>query len=330
MWAARTRIPLAAMVLFALLSSAIALAAQGQQALVILEPSGVVRVELHAWLTRGPNEIRLPVTPIPSTIIVSINNTLLPPIYVNNTLYVFSPVNGNATIDYVANVSVKDGIYTLLVSGNAVLVVPPRVVLLTLPNVTKVAEKDGNLLFYIKGVNLIRYTILAPSQTPTATSKTPTRTATTLTRTTPTPIGTSTQTPSPTLSSTTRRKGGGLNPLLPGIIVAVLAIVVAALLAARRRPGGAAASQAPPTAPGNQPPGGQSTTPRLEVELSDTDKLVLAKLRELGGKALQSELIRATGLPKTTLWRAVRRLEKLGLVKVYKDSQGRNVVVLSM
>jgi uncharacterized membrane protein len=48
-------------------------------------------------------------------------------------------------------------------------------------------------------------------------------------------------------------------------------------------------------------------------------------LRSKGGRALEAEIREALGLPKTTAWRLVRRLEKKGLVVVRKVGS-QNVV----
>jgi len=64
------------------------------------------------------------------------------------------------------------------------------------------------------------------------------------------------------------------------------------------------------------------------AELSEEDVRILDALRRLGGGALQSELQKAVGMPLTTLWRRVKRLERLGYVVVEKKA-GRNYVRLA-
>ena len=62
-------------------------------------------------------------------------------------------------------------------------------------------------------------------------------------------------------------------------------------------------------------------------ELGHLDEAILKVLREKGGKMLQSELVSELGVPKTTLWRHVKKLEALGYVEV--ERIGRvNVVKL--
>ena len=53
-------------------------------------------------------------------------------------------------------------------------------------------------------------------------------------------------------------------------------------------------------------------------ELDRLDKAILKVLKNRGGRMLQSELIMELGVPKTTLWRHVKKLEKLGYVEIEK------------
>ncbi|WP_456365859.1 helix-turn-helix transcriptional regulator [Thermococcus sp.] len=53
-------------------------------------------------------------------------------------------------------------------------------------------------------------------------------------------------------------------------------------------------------------------------DLNDDEKGALLYLIENGGKAPQSKVRSALGIPKTTAWRMFKRLEERGLVRVYK------------
>lgn len=53
-------------------------------------------------------------------------------------------------------------------------------------------------------------------------------------------------------------------------------------------------------------------------DLNDDERGALIYLAENGGKAPQSKVRDALGLPKTTAWRMFKRLEERGLVRVYK------------
>ena len=52
------------------------------------------------------------------------------------------------------------------------------------------------------------------------------------------------------------------------------------------------------------------------IELDDVDKTILAKLMERGGTITQGELYRSLDLPKTTIWRHVRRLSLAGYLRI--------------
>ncbi len=56
---------------------------------------------------------------------------------------------------------------------------------------------------------------------------------------------------------------------------------------------------------------------RIE-ELPYVDRLIIEELKERGGSAFQSELIKALDLPKTTVWRHLKGLEEEGLIEIRK------------
>ena len=71
----------------------------------------------------------------------------------------------------------------------------------------------------------------------------------------------------------------------------------------------------------------RSGSPALHA-LGDVDKAIIEKLVEKGGSALQSELQKELGVPKTTLWRHIKKLEKLGFVRIEKEATFNRVVLL--
>ncbi|NPA96367.1 MAG: winged helix-turn-helix transcriptional regulator [Crenarchaeota archaeon] len=73
--------------------------------------------------------------------------------------------------------------------------------------------------------------------------------------------------------------------------------------------------------------GGSGATAALSSELSPLDRDIISIIEQNGGSILQSELQKRLGVPKTTLWRHIRKLEKLGIVKVLKEG-GYNKIVL--
>lgn len=62
-------------------------------------------------------------------------------------------------------------------------------------------------------------------------------------------------------------------------------------------------------------------------ELSEVDQEIIKAIEQLGGEAFQSDLQKRVGLPTTTLWRRIKKLERLGYLRVEKR-YGRNYVIL--
>ncbi|RNJ75058.1 MAG: winged helix-turn-helix transcriptional regulator [Nitrosopumilus sp. H13] len=56
-------------------------------------------------------------------------------------------------------------------------------------------------------------------------------------------------------------------------------------------------------------------------EMREDDKKIVRFISENGGQALESELRKRFLLPRTTMWRAVRRLERQGVIEISKKDQ---------
>jgi len=74
--------------------------------------------------------------------------------------------------------------------------------------------------------------------------------------------------------------------------------------------------------------GGEDTELEEPGFIDETDRMILDELDRMGGEAYQSELVKRLGIPKTTLWRHIRRLEILGYIKVVKEFRRNRVVLL--
>lgn len=96
-------------------------------------------------------------------------------------------------------------------------------------------------------------------------------------------------------------EGGSI--ILSSIAFSLLAVVTLTLLALRR-----------------------SSAPEI-INLKPEEKRIIGILESKGGEAFQSEITRLLGLPKTTAWRYVKRLEEKGMVIVEK-LHGMNYVRL--
>ena len=99
-------------------------------------------------------------------------------------------------------------------------------------------------------------------------------------------------------------------------VVPVVAILIIALLVFRRRIKQSKSSEA------------MLSQLRIKYEeLRDVDLEILKILKKHGGTIMQSELQKILNVPKTTLWRAVKRLEQLGYIRIEKI-HGLNKLIL--
>lgn len=256
----------ALMVSFIVLPNSFTLFAQ-HTVLLRVSPEGVVYVNLTAPVEPGLNVLECPVEPIVVTLEALLDGTHIPVVYYDGAIAVVADREGTVMVNYVANISVEDSVAVLRYGSDseAILVVPPTVVLLALPQRLTEARLEGNMLVIrFRGpANVSFVTVPPPVQTPTAP-----------------------QPPRPE------------HPLPPSLmyalaIVIVLAGVAGGLLTRRRSIAGAEA-----------------------LHLSAVDNAILEALRKHGGEALQSVLQKELGIPRTTLWRHIRKLERLGYVAV--------------
>jgi uncharacterized membrane protein len=66
---------------------------------------------------------------------------------------------------------------------------------------------------------------------------------------------------------------------------------------------------------------------RGEVRLRPDDRRILEFIRSVGGHTYESDIVRELNLPKTSVWRAIKRLSEAGLVKV--EREGNRVKVIA-
>ncbi|ADN50488.1 helix-turn-helix transcriptional regulator [Vulcanisaeta distributa] len=69
------------------------------------------------------------------------------------------------------------------------------------------------------------------------------------------------------------------------------------------------------------------TTHQAALNLNDYELSILKYLKSRGGSAFEVDISRDLGIPRTTVWRSVRRLEGLGFVRITKV-EGKNMVIL--
>ena len=64
-----------------------------------------------------------------------------------------------------------------------------------------------------------------------------------------------------------------------------------------------------------------------DEDMREDDKEIIKFIHENGGEALESELRKKFLLPRTTMWRAVKRLERQDKIEIIKKDQ-QNLVRL--
>ena len=207
---------------------------------------------------------------------------------------------------YTPDLTYKEGaIWTLKISWNSTplkIIFPKNAVIVDLSDIP--LEISGDTLTMPPGNQTISYVIQysSPGPTETTTSTLPSQTTTTQSNLT--------MPSSPTASNPGSGTGTNWTPILLGIaVVAGLAFGFTYL----KKPG---------AKKGEESEAGMS---REEFErylkkfdLTKEEEKALLYIFDRGGKAKQAEVRDMLGIPKTTAWRMFQRLEKQGLVRIYK------------
>ncbi len=71
----------------------------------------------------------------------------------------------------------------------------------------------------------------------------------------------------------------------------------------------------------------KETIYKLKPELRQDDKDIVAFISEKGGQVFESDLRKKFLMPRTTMWRAVKRLEREDIVEIEKVDQ-QNLIKL--
>jgi len=306
------------------------LVSQPPAILLSIDPSGVVEADIKLMASEGLNEVKLPAEPIPETIEVQVDDKTLIPIYDNGSLYFFSPISGEAEITYLVNITAKDSIFSFKILGENLtsLKISPQIILLSAPEKVESLEYvDDELLIKLYGPEEIEYAVRQPStliQEKTAKTETTapeaatsasveektTTTSHELTTSTTRSIESATTTAEFTTRTspiTTSREQAEAAANYYWIMVAAIVIVPAAALFAfffsRRR--------------------GEE-----HRALSSVDRMILERIMEAGGSILQGELQSELMIPKTTLWRHVKKLEKLGYIRIVKEGPFNRLILI--
>ena len=273
---------------------------------ITLSPEGSVEVEISAKVSEGLNLVSLPAEPIPATILVEVDGETVPPLYEDGTLYVASRGPGEAEITYLALTRAVDGSleFTVKPQMEVELRVNKGVILLSLPQgITSSTVEDGVVVIRFTGESTIRFTVAEAVEPPGGTPR----------QETPTPGDEAPAGDGNGGVAAPEQAGEGDGIPLALLIAAPIGAAAALYIALKymRR--------------------GRSSLASVEAEvlqpeeLDSTDREIIEALENMGGEALQSELQRKLGLPKSTLWRRLRRLESMGYIEIIREGKTNRV-----
>lgn len=164
-------------------------------------------------------------------------------------------------------------------------------------------QDDTILLKFTTGNITLRYYLSPPDKNEKEqTSKAPQNTEQGESEnTTPMPSETTTDKSQEAAKTTSQPQNPPLQPLALGVAASTSALLAFLLYRAKKRD--------------------------VPARLSEEEADIIRFLKKSGGKAYQSDIMRALGIPKTTTWRYVKKLEEKNLVKIEKKG-GKNLVVL--
>ena len=114
-------------------------------------------------------------------------------------------------------------------------------------------------------------------------------------------------------------------PLIAGI-GAIIAVAVIAIVLKSKRKQNIIPEKSVQTIQESQKPFDLEST-LSDEDMREDDKEIIKFIHENGGEALESELRKKFLLPRTTMWRAVKRLERQGKIEISKKDQ-QNLVRL--
>jgi len=257
----------------------------------VISDDGTVSVTIVLSLGEGFHEVRPPIEPVVLSISATGDGEELPVIFDEGYLYLYTPEDMVVEVGYLANVSVVGGLFTLGIETNDTvkLMVPKNIILLSWP--------DENVIDI--GYEQGYFVLLVRG--PTTISYT-IKTATT--------VSTPPQSTTAPTSPATPPAPWQADPWLLLVLVAgVIAVATVAyfMLFSRKR--------------------GREEDSIASV-LGDVDIAIIKALEARGGEALQSELQNDVGVPRTTLWRHVKKLEKLGIVRIEKLGMQNKIVLV--
>ncbi|WP_234394362.1 helix-turn-helix transcriptional regulator [Thermococcus piezophilus] len=211
---------------------------------------------------------------------------------------------------YTPDLTSKDGIvWTLKVSSESpfTVVLPENYIVVDLSDIP--LEINGNSIVMPAGNQTVSYVL---EYLPVGTETAQTQTTQSISETSASESFVNSTAPSTTGSSTETPSGGSTSWATIGIL-ALFALSIGGFIYLKS--GKEESGLAPSISR-------EDFEKRLtEYDLTKDEEKALLYLFDRGGKARQSEVRETLGIPKTTAWRMFQRLEKQGLVRVYKKKR---------
>jgi len=294
---------------------------------LMLFANGTVVMLLNATVAVPVLNVTLPAEPMWGPV-VELDGVPVPALSDGRNVAVVTGGGGLVTIRYVPRLVTLNGLPAVNITTNDVVLIWANGSLLVVPSlrVLNLTRVDSSLVILAKGPGYVAYAVPrrpepTPAQPATATAAADTPRSTTTPAVASATAANPTANPSPASNLTTQfppvagprttptavaatTPPPGFAPgrppgwLLPLVAAAAAAGAAFLLLSTRRR--------------------------RQQVDLGEVDAKVLEYVRRRGG-AYEADVARELGIPRTTVFRAVRRLEERGLVRVEKR-EGRNWV----
>jgi uncharacterized membrane protein len=295
---------------------------------LMLYANGTVVMLLNATVAVPVLNVTLPAEPMWGPV-VELDGVPVPALSDGRNVAVVTGGGGLVTIKYVPKLVTLNGLPAVNITTNDVVLIWANGSLLVVPSlrVLNLTRVDSSLVILAKGPGYVAYAVPrrpepTPAQPATATAAAGTPRDTTTPAVASATAANSTAHPSPASNLTTQSPPVAGPPTMPTAVAATTQ------------------TSPPGSAPG-QPPGwllplvaaaaaaGAAflllpTRRRQQADLGEADSKILEYIRRRGS-AYEAEIAKELDIPRTTVFRAVRRLEAQGLVRLVKK-EGRNWV----
>jgi len=245
-----------------------------------INDEGVVIAVFSVDGKKGLNTIEIPSSIIPSTVRIYIDDLIIPSIIVENKIHFYLDKSSTVTITYLVNITISNGIGSFKIeipkNQKGTIVISSNVILLSLPENILDTRIDENRNLIIVFSGVYRVRYTLRGELP--------------------PIDIDRK----DISIVDKAIGlfySNLNIIIPIILLSIISSIYLYKKYRRRKVI-------------------DKMFKDFEKSLDETDILILNTLRQHNGVMFQGDLLKITGIPKTTLWRHINRLEKNGYINI--------------